>query len=169
MKIICITGTPGTGKTTFAKNISDKLGFPVLDVKRFIEEKKLSDAYDRKMKCYVVDIKKLNKEIINEINNIKKSQNPCGVIVDSHLSHYLPMGYVDLCIVTKCNLKVIEKRLKKRKYSQAKIKDNLECEIFNVCLEEAREKKHTILVIETTKAINMSKVIPNIKKTLKLK
>jgi adenylate kinase len=58
-----------------------------------------------------------------------------------------------LCIVTKCNLKELEKRLKKRGYNKAKIRENLDCEIFDVCLNEAMKKGHKIKIFDTTNGI----------------
>src|SRR3989344_4667178 len=85
MKVIIVSGTPGTGKTRIAKLISKK--------------------------------------------------------------------YVNLCIITKCNLKVLKSRLNKRKYNNLKIKENLESEIFNVCLSEALQNKHNVIVIDTSKGV----------------
>ena len=118
-----------------------------------VEKKKLAESYDRKRKCYVIDIKKLNKAVISIIKSSKKN-----LILDSHLSHYIPKKYIDLCIITKCNLKTLEKRLKNKKYHKAKIKENLECEIFDICLNEAKELKHKILIIDTTKRLNMNSI-----------
>ena len=56
-------------------------------------------------------------------------------------------------IITKCNINILKNRLKKRKYNEKKIKDNLEAEIFNVCFEEAKEKGHKILIVDTSKGI----------------
>jgi len=62
----------------------------------------------------------------------------------------MPAKYINLCILTKCDLKELKKRLEKRKYSKAKIRENLDSEIFDICLNEAIEKSHTILIIDTT-------------------
>ena len=97
-----------------------------------------------------------NKSIKNNNKNIKN-----GLVIDSHLSHYLPKKYVDLCIVVKCELKELERRLKKKKYSKDKVKENLDAEIFDVCLSEARENKHKILVVDTTKSINIDSISRN--------
>jgi adenylate kinase len=167
MKTICITGTPGTGKSTLAVKLSNKLGYPVLDVKNFIKKKKLAKSYDKKRKCDIVDEKLLSKEILNELKEVKKEHNPEGIIIDSHMSHYLPKSKVTLCIVTKASLKVISNRLKKRRYNKQKIKDNLEAEIFDTCYEEAKQLKHTILVIDTTKGIKISTVSPKVIKLTK--
>lgn len=144
MKIIIVTGTPGTGKTTFAKRIAKKNNYDYLDVNEIIKKYKLSEGYDKKMKTHLVDTNKLNKTLIKIIKETKKS-----LVIDSHLSHYLPKKYVSLCYVIKCDLKKLKKRLNKRKYSRSKIKENLDVEIFDVCLNEAKEIGHKIKVITT--------------------
>jgi adenylate kinase len=149
MKVICVSGTPGTGKTTLAKFLSKKKDYTLIDVNQVIKQNKLNNKYDKKRKCNIIDIKKLNKTLIKLIKQNKKDKK--NIIIDSHLSHYLPKKYVDLCIITKTELKILEKRLKKRKYSKAKIRENLDSEIFDVCLNEAKEFKHNIRVIDTSK------------------
>lgn len=161
MKTIAVTGSVGSGKTKVSKKLAKKLNYGYIDVNRLIQKNKLSSGYDRKRKCKIIDIKKLNNFLINLIK--KSKQN---LIIDSHLSHYSPRECVDLCIVTKCDLKVLKKRLEKRKYNEAKIRENLDCEIFDVCLNEAKEAKHKILVIDTTKGINISEIS---KKVLSIK
>lgn len=193
MKAIIVTGSVGTGKTTLAKRLAEKLNMNYLDVNKLIKKYNISEGYDKKRKTKIIDIKKLNKTLIKEIANYKKTikkiinkQNSNisiksnkiktnnnktlnikkinknkiidGIIIDSHLSHYLPKRYVDLCIVAKCELKVLERRLKKRRYSKDKIRENLDAEIFDVCLNEAKENKHKILVINTTKPINIETI-----------
>ena len=156
MKVIIVTGTPGTGKTALSMKLAKKLAFRYLDVGSIIKKCNFSEDYDEKRKTHIVDAKKLNRELVREIMNCKKTEK--GVIIDSHLSHYLPKKYVDLCIVTKCNLRVLEKRLRKKKYFKAKIRENMDVEIFDVCLNEAKENKHKIFMVDTTKGINIEKI-----------
>ena len=85
------------------------------------------------------------------------------MIIDSHLSHYLPRKYVDLCIVTKCDIKELNKRLKKKKYNKSKIQENLQAEIFDICLNEAREGKHKIAIVNTTKHFNINSLAKKIR------
>ena len=196
MKVIIVTGTPGTGKTTLSKKLAKKLDFSYLDVNETIKKYKLSEGYDKKRKTKIVDVKKLNRALIKEISIIKNLLNKTpisknlsknsikkislikfnkikyneiksmknhkniknGIIVDSHLSHYLPKRYVDLCIVAKCGLKELERRLKKKKYPHNKIRENLDAEIFDICLNEAKESGHKVIVIGATKGINMTAV-----------
>ncbi len=142
--IICVTGSAGTGKTEVAKALTRKLNYKYIDVNKIIKEKKLKQKYLKELDTYEVDIKKLNKILISLI---KKNKN---LIIDSHLSHYLPGKYADYCVVCKCNLDVLKKRLEKRGYSTGKIRENLDSEIFDVCLIEAIENKHNIIAADTS-------------------
>ena len=157
MPIIIVTGTPGTGKTAVAKQISRALKLKYIDVNMLIKEKNLATGYDKKRNCAIIDDKKLKRELIA----LAKSKN---IVIDSHMSHLLPSKYVDLCIVTKCDLKILKHRLQKRSYSPTKVRENLDAEIFDNCLVEAREKNHRTMVIDTTKK---SDYIKKIKQALK--
>ena len=66
-KTVIITGTPGTGKTMIAKKLSKIVKFNVINVNDSIKKNKLSEGYDKKRKCIIVDVKKLNKAIIKII------------------------------------------------------------------------------------------------------
>src|SRR3989338_3054963 len=101
--IIIVTGSVGSGKTTISKELAGKL------------------------KAKYLDVKNLVKLLIKVIKNSKNS-----LVIDSHLSHYIPKIYVDYCVVCECDLKVLKKRLKKRGYSDVKIKENLDSQIFDV-------------------------------------
>ena len=161
MKVLIVTGTPGTGKTTLSVKLAKKLGFHYTDVNKLIKKYNISEGYDRKRKTKIIDVRKLNKALIKELGNFKAAEK--GIIIDSHLSHYLPRKYVDLCIVAKCGLKELKKRLKKKKYTEDKVRENLDAEIFDICLNEAKENKHKVVVVNTTKAINIKKILNKIK------
>ena len=153
--LILITGTPGTGKTKIAQFLSKALHYKYLDVHRLISSKKLWSSYDDKRHCYVVDKKKLVAMLLQEV---KKNKNS---VFDSHMSHYLPK--VDLCIVTHCDIKVLKKRLEKRTYSKLKVRENLDAEIFQVCLTEAQEQGHRLIEVDTTHGFNKRKLVKDVK------
>ena len=66
-KIIVVSGTSGTGKTTIAKKLAKKLKAKYIDVKKIIDKYKLSEGIDKKFKSKIIDIKKLNKILIKII------------------------------------------------------------------------------------------------------
>ncbi len=147
MKSIIVTGTPGTGKTTVAKQLAKKHNATYVDVNAVIKENRLRESYDKRRKSYVVDINKLNKVLIKIIADAKKHK--ISLVIDSHLSHYVPAKYVDVCYVTKTSLKKLKKRLQKRCYGKHKIEENMQCEIFDICRMEAQEAGHKIKVVTT--------------------
>ena len=160
MKTIIVTGTPGTGKTILSKKLAKLMNFYYADVNKIIFRYKLSEGYDKKRQTKIIDVNKLNKKLISEIKDFKKQNKKYnGIIIDSHLSHYLPRKYADFCIVTKCDIKELNKRLKKKKFHDSKIKENIEAEIFDVCLNEAKERRHKIITIDTTKHFNINGLI----------
>jgi len=156
MKVIIVTGTPGTGKTVFAKKLAKHEGYRYVDVNDVVKEHKLSECYDRKRKTKVVDEKKLAKVLEGMIKGFKagkdmagKKTKEKGMVIDSHMSHFINPEYVDICIVMKCGLKTLEKRLKKKGYHKAKIEENIQSEIFDICYVEAVEMGHKVKVVET--------------------
>lgn len=148
---IIVTGTPGTGKTTIARMIAKKLMFRYIDTNKIIKKKRLSVFYDKKRKTKVVDEKKLAIELIKIINRNDK------VVVDGHLSHFIPRRCVSFCIVTRCDLNILRQRLEKRRYNKEKIRENLDAELFEVILNEALERKHNVYVIDTSNKKSISK------------
>jgi len=159
MKTLIISGTPGTGKSTLAKILSKKLNFHHLNLHYYY--KKISSGYNKKKQCYNLNLKKLEKLLKQKL-----PQHP-HLIIDSHITHHLPKKYVNLCLITKCSdLKKLKQRLQKRKYSKKKIEENLQCEIFDVCLNEAKQKKHKILIVDTSQKINQKELLKKVKKSL---
>ena len=108
MKVILITGTPATGKSHLAQKLAKLTNSGVLDLNSLIKKEKLHDGYDRSRRCYIVDTKKLSLYIGKYIENCSDNI----LLIDGLLSHYYKPA--DLCIVTKCNLKTLKRRLVKK-------------------------------------------------------
>jgi len=153
MRALIVTGTPGTGKTTVAKECAKRFGLKYLDVNKVIKEQGLAERYDKRRACNVVDTDRLNQVLVEQIEKSKKR-----IIIDSHLSHYLPKESVRLCIVTKCSIIELKKRLEKRGYTKSKIRENLDAEIFDVCLVEAEEMGHDIIILDTVQRVDYNKL-----------
>ncbi len=137
MQVIIVTGTPATGKTTYAKKLAAEKGYTYIDITAFVKEYGLSDGYDEEKQCEIVDEYKLQGALEAHMQKLEK-ENTSGVVIDGHMSQCL--DNVDECIVMRCELKELERRLKDRGYSEEKIKENLEAEIMEVCKLEAEEK-----------------------------
>lgn len=148
MKVIVISGTPGTGKSTLAKLLAKNLDYQRLDLHHYY--KNIASRYNRSKQCYDIDIKKLGK-LVSDLKKKGEKKGIKGLVIDSHISHLLPKKLVDLCVVLTCsNLKILQRRLKKRKYSKKKVEENLQAEIFQICLTEAKERKQKAITFDST-------------------
>ena len=162
LKFIIVTGTPATGKTNMSKKLSLSLGYEYIDVNKLVKKHHIYDSIDKKRDSLVVDTDKLNKFLIILLKKAKEC-----LIIDSHLSHFLPSKYVDLCIVCKCNLKTLQKRLTRRNYSLSKVRENLDAEIFDICLRESEQLDHTIFVADCTSKSSLNKSLHSIRTLIK--
>tara|TARA_Y100000310_G_C20702665_1_gene831427 strand:- start:5610 stop:6098 length:489 start_codon:yes stop_codon:yes gene_type:complete len=141
-KVIVISGTPGVGKEKLARKLSKELRYKRIDLHDYYQ--KISLGYDKSKKCYDIDLKKF----FSLVTRLKKENS---LVVDSHIGHLLPARLVDLCVVLTCsNLKKLEKSLQARKYNKKKVRENLDVEIFQICIVEAKEK-HQVLMFDICK------------------
>ena len=130
-----ITGTPGVGKTTFSEMISNQFGLVHIPVSRLIEEKHLWEEFDDERNCTIYDEDKLDEAIEQIIE-----ENPDGgVIFDFHCSDIVKIEDIDYVLVLRTTSDLLFKRLQARGYAEEKVRENTECEIFRVVLDEALE------------------------------
>ena len=134
---------PKISSGSFAKKLAQTLDALYVNITDLVKKHHLGEGFDRKTESEIVDVKKLNTFLIKLIKSSKKQ-----LIIDGHLSHYLLKKYVEKCYIIKCDLKKLKKRLEKRNYSKEKIRENLDVEIFDVCLTEAQERGYDIEIIE---------------------
>lgn len=62
-----------------------------------------------------------------------------GNLVEYHCCELFPERWFQAVYVVQCNNTVLYDRLEKRGYNPTKLKQNIECEIFQECLNEANE------------------------------
>ncbi len=131
--IIILTGVPGTGKDTIAEEISKK-GYRWVSAKEIIEKKHLWTGMEKGAR--IVKMKALQKEIKKEISTAKKKKQ--NLIIDGHLLCELKLD-ADICIVLRTDPVILMERLKKRKYPEGKIKENIESELVDYCTQLAEK------------------------------
>lgn len=164
MRVICISGTPGTGKSFLASVLSEKTGYMLIDVKRMVDSGEVASGHDRKRKCRTVSIKELEMAVRKKVKESEKQRPQIkGVIIDSLLSHCLPKRLAGSVIITRCEIGELKKRLVKRGYSPEKVRENLDAEILEVCISEAREKGHRPIEVDTAKGISRKAMLELLK------
>ncbi len=164
LKTIIITGTPGVGKSTISKNLALELIAKHLDVSKVAEEDNVIDQFDLERDTAIVNLNKLSKLLTEEIES-----SDTDIIVDGHLApHLIPDNLVTIAFILRRNPQQIEEELMKRGYSDKKVKENVCCEILDVCLLDCikmygEEKCHEI---DTTNK-NLNLIIDELEKVIK--
>lgn len=163
---ILITGTPGTGKTSLAGEVAKKAGLKYVSIADTIKKKNLHDEWDERLNCYILD----EDGLIDELDDI---MNNGGIILDYHGCDLFPERWFDLIFVLRTNTEILYERLEKREYNVQKIKENIQCEIFQTILEEAiesydpnivRELQNNLIADFNKNAQKIVEVIENFKK-----
>ena len=75
-------------------------------------------------------------------------QEAGGLIVDFHGAELFPERWFDLVLVLRAENSILYPRLQSRCYSEKKLTENMEAEIMQVVLDEARESYKEEIVIE---------------------
>jgi len=126
--------------------LKDKLNltnYIYMNVSEIAKEKNFLEEYEAERDTHVLDEDRLLDYMEEELSDLEK-----GFIIDYHSSEMFPERWIDFVIVLRCNVELLSQRLTKRNYSQQKVQENLDCEIFQVCLDEALESYKPEIVNE---------------------
>src|SRR5574341_1045963 len=122
-----ITGSPGVGKHTVAKQLAKNLDLEIIDINKVAIEEGI---FEKKNETLDVDVKILKKIITK-----KNTKNSLIVV---HLAPYVvSRKQVDVAVVLRKNPYSLSSIYKKRKYSYEKSIENLGSEILGVTLYDA--------------------------------
>ena len=128
--VVAVSGTPGTGKSVFARALADELDAQLIDLNALIEDKKIYtlDEYGTK----VANLRRMREEFTSVLKGSRGS-----VVVEGLLAHLLPKRDLSHVIVLRSEPEVLERRLRARGYSKAKTRENVEAEALDIILWEA--------------------------------
>ncbi|XP_075215011.1 adenylate kinase isoenzyme 6 [Lycorma delicatula] len=138
---ILITGTPGVGKSTLCDELAKRTGFEWLEVSKIAKQCDCLESYDEKYECHVLDEDKL-------LDELEGRMVQGGKIVDYHGCDFFPERWFDIVFVLRTNNTILYDRLIERSYSPKKLEENVQCEIFQMLLDEARESYKSEIVHE---------------------
>lgn len=151
---ILVTGTPGVGKSLLSRMLSEKTDLTWIDISKLAIEKKCVEEYDEVYQCPILDEYKL-------IDEMEEMMSEGGKIVDYHGADFFPERWFDIVFVLRTNNTILYDRLKERGYTGKKLEDNIECEIFQTILEEARSSYRKEIVHELM-SNNLEQVTENV-------
>lgn len=121
MRII-ITGSPGTGKTTIAKLLSERMGIGLISIKRVVDEAGLSRG-----RKHEVDIGELREAL----SFLEKKDD---YVIEGHLASELRLPS-DFIFVLRTHPRELRRRMERRGYGKRKIEENLMAEMLDYCLQ----------------------------------
>lgn len=110
-----------------------------------VREKGCHQGRDDEFDCFVLD----EDKVCDELEDIMAQG---GQLVDFHTCDFFPERWFDLVLVLCVDNTTLFDRLTKRGYSTKKVSENVECEIMQVVLQDARESYAPEIVQEMTSA-----------------
>ena len=133
-RVILITGTPCTGKTTLAKQLTTKLDALYINLTDYAKTHRLTLGEDRERKTTIIDEEKMRQKLTQTINTTDKT----NIIIDGHYaSAVTPTNLVTNVFVLRRNPKELKQFMEKCGFEGAKLWENLSAEILDICLIEA--------------------------------
>ncbi|KAK9314795.1 AAA domain-containing protein [Lipomyces starkeyi] len=139
---IIITGTPGTGKSAHSERLVELMPkMTYVSINKYIKDYSLEDGFDEERQSAMVDEDKL-------IDLITPDLEQGGRIIDWHVCDIFPESLIDLVVVLRTSTTRLFDRLKDRNYPQKKFIDNMDSEIMEIILNDARESYDPAIVIE---------------------
>lgn len=144
-RVILITGTPCTGKTVVAKQLTKKLGAYHINLTEFANTNDLIVGKDENRKTFIVDEEKMRQKLTETIDATQKTT----IVVDGHYAPaVVPKRYVTRIFVLRRNPVELRGFMQKRGFADTKIWENLASEILDVCLIEALQEHEKERVCE---------------------
>ena len=133
---VLITGTPGTGKSSLAERVAAAVDdLTRIDVSQLAKDGDMLESFDAEHDTHVID----EDKVLDHMEEHGLGGDAGGVVVDYHGCDLFPERWFDLVVVLTCDNGVLYDRLQARGYSDTKIRGNVECEIFQTLIEEAKD------------------------------
>lgn len=141
---IIITGTPGVGKTSHSELLAQNVSsLTHLSINNLVKERTCHEGWDESAQSWIVD-----EDLLLDSLEQDKIGEQGGYIIDWHACDLFPKAWIDLVVVLRTPTETLYDRLKGRDYKEAKLQENLDAEIMQIILDEARESYDEEIVVE---------------------
>jgi adenylate kinase len=134
-RVIIVTGTPGTGKTTLSSALAEALEARYLNLTRFVSNNKLYGGIDIQRGTKIIDMARTRARLKEKLEKMQGL-----VVIDTHVpDEIVPKEMVKRVFVLRSDPRILERRLRVKKWKVSKIRENVLAEIVDSCLNSAAE------------------------------
>ena len=132
-RVILITGTPCTGKTTTAKQLAQKLNAQYINLTDYAKTNNLTLGEDKQRKTTIINEQAMQQKLAQTINAAQTD-----IIIDGHYAAAVtPPNLATHVFVLRRNPKQLKQYMEKCGFDGQKLWENLSAEILDSCLIEA--------------------------------
>lgn len=103
-------------------------------VGELVKQKDLYSEFDAEYDCHVLD----EDALLQELEPMTEQRDK-GLMLEYHSCDLFPSAWIDVVFVLRTDNSLLYDRLQDRGYNGRKLQENMECEIFQTILDEARE------------------------------
>ena len=159
---ILVTGVPGAGKTTLADALATRIDAKSIDGGALCAREGFHGAYVEDADTHELDEDALLDRMEDLLEGHAARGEAC--VVDYHSCELFPERWFDLvtCLTLVDDTATLYDRLAARGYSEKKIRENVECDIFQVVVEEAKEAYEEVWVRANADADAMEATVEEI-------
>ena len=168
-RVILITGTPCTGKTSVSKQLAAKLDALYINLTDLAKKLNLIIGEDKERNTSIINEEEIRGKIAESIDAANKNT----IIFDGHYAAaVVPQRYVTRIFVLRRNPIELRSFMEKCGFQGGKLWENLASEILDVCLVEAltKHKREKVCEVDVTgktvedAAIELTSILDNHKK-----
>eukprot|EP00727_Mastigamoeba_balamuthi_P007608 m51a1_g3468 adenylate kinase, putative (184) ;mRNA; r:740773-741385 len=139
---VLVTGTPGTGKSALCELVgAATTDVEYVDTGKVVREKGLHSGYDAEFDTLILDEDRL-------LDDLEDRMEAGGVLLEYHSCGLFPERWFDLVVVLRADNTTLYDRLVRKGYQPNKIGENVECEIMQVVLDEAKDSYRAQIIWE---------------------
>jgi adenylate kinase len=138
-----------------------------VNVGEIIKEYKCYEGHDEELDTNVLDEDKLLDQLEVILDNVAEDGD--GIVADFHVCEIFPERWFDLVLVLRTTTEVLFDRLTARGYTEKKRSENMEAEIMQVILDEAKESYSPDIVHEvpSNTVDDMERIVARVDQWLK--
>jgi adenylate kinase len=130
---IIITGTPGVGKSSHCEQLAASTGLKHLSISALATERNCITGRDMQLNTSIVD-----EDLLLDALETMEVPIEGGYLIDWHACDLFPEAWIDLVVVLRAGTETLYDRLVGRGSAANKVEENIDAEVMQVILEEAR-------------------------------